>query len=53
MDGPFDKKQNYRLDTEIKMSNEGFIADTVARITSMEPVAALIEANKISTSRYL
>jgi hypothetical protein len=32
---------------EIKMSNEGFIADSVARITSMEPVAAMKEANKI------
>ena len=44
-DGPFDNKAEELA--EIKMSNEGFIADTVARITSMEPVAALKEANKI------
>ena len=30
-----------------KMSNEEFVADSVARITSMEPVAAMKEANKI------
>ena len=44
-DGPFDNKAEELA--EIKMSNEGFIADAVARITSMEPVAALKEANKV------
>ena len=44
-DGPFDSKAEELA--EIRMSNEGFIADTIARITSMEPVTALKEANKI------
>jgi hypothetical protein len=44
-DGPFDNEAERMA--EIKMSNEGFIADSVARITSMEPVAAMKEANKI------
>ena len=44
-DGPFDNEAEKIA--EIKMSNEGFISDTIAKIKSMEPIAAMKEANSV------
>ena len=44
-DGPFDNEAEKIA--EIKMSNEGFISDTIAKIKSMEPITAMKEANSV------